>query len=306
MTIRELKTQIESGAVTHDLIILKDTENSFLSTQYIDAIAKANNLKLNYIDDISSLLAESNSLFGPAESVNSAQLNVVKSDVFIWVDKAIASLKDVIVVVHRFDNDTLEKEYEKYIVSIPNIERWMILDYVYSIVPGVDQRALEWLIDLCGTNYYRLQQEIDKVLLFREDERKYLFEGMIQDGAVEDLSTNTILDFTSAIMSRDLPKLQAVYREINRIDVDGPYLLSILLSNFKSYVTVRLTSNPTPETTGFDSKRIYAVTMASRCYSTTQILNIYEFLLEVDRRLKTGEIPDSVVVDYITTKVLSM
>lgn len=306
MTIRELKTQIESGAVSHDLIIFKNTENTFLSTQYINAIAKANNLTVNYQDDISGLIAESDSLFGFAEPVNSALLNVVASDVFIWEDKSITSLKDVIVVVQGFASSELEKQYEQYIVNIPNIEKWMIQDYVYSIVQGVEQPKLDWLINLCGSNYYRLQQEIDKVLLFSEAERKYVFDGMIQDGAVEDLSTNTIFDFTNALLAKDYPKLIAVCKELNRIDVDGPYLLAILINQFRSFVTVRLTSNPTPETTGFDSKRIYAVNMASKYYSTSQIINIFEFLLDVDKKLKTGELPDKFSVDYIMTKVLSM
>ena len=306
MTIQELKFQIESGKVTDELIILKDSENNFISNQYIKAIAKAKKQKINYVDSIDELLADSSSLFSMFQEKDDASLNVLKSEVFIWVDPHIARLTNLIIVVSKFSDKTIEKQFEQYIVTVPKIESWMLKDYVYSVTEGVAHKDLDWLIQLCGTNYARLQQELDKVSLFREDERRYLFDDLVRDGAVDDLSSYSIFNFTNAITSKDLTAIKSVYKELSRMDVNEFGLLTILLKNFKNIIMVQMNSNPTPETTGLDGKQLYAIKKIPRVYSAAQLVAIYTLLLDVDRQIKSGELPTEILIDYLVTKILSI
>ncbi len=306
MTIQELKFQIESGKVTDELIILKDSENNFISNQYIKAIAKAKKQKINYVDSIDELLADSSSLFSMFQEKDDASLNVLKSEVFIWVDPHIARLTNLIIVVSKFSDKTIEKQFEQYIVTVPKIESWMLKDYVYSVTEGVAHKDLDWLIQLCGTNYARLQQELDKVSLFREDERRYLFDDLVRDGAVDDLSSYSIFNFTNAITSKDLTAIKSVYKELSRMDVNEFGLLTILLKNFKNIIMVQMNSNPTPENTGLDGKQLYAIKKIPRVYSAAQLVAIYTLLLDVDRQIKSGELPTEILIDYLVTKILSI
>ena len=306
MTIQELKTQIEAGKVTDELIILKDTEDNFISNQYIKAIARVKKQKINYVDSIDELLADSSSLFSMFQEKDDTSLNVLKSEVFIWVEPRIARLTNLIIVVSKFSDKTIEKQFEKYVVTVPKIEGWMLKDYVYSITEGVAHKDLDWLMQLCGTNYARLQQELDKVSLFREDERRYLFDDLIRDGAVDDLSSYSIFNFTNAITSKDLTAIKSVYKELSRMDVNEFGLLTILLKNFKNIIMVQLNANPTPENTGLDGKQLYAIKKIPRVYSATQLVDIYTMLLDIDRQIKSGEMPTDILIDYLVTKILSV
>ena len=162
------------------------------------------------------------------------------------------------------------------------------------------------MISLCGSNRDRLQQELDKITLFRIDERKYLFDSLIRDGAVDDLSSYSIFNFTNAIISKDYVTLKSIYKELTRIDVNEFGLLTILLKNIKNLIMVQLNSNPTPETTGMDSRQLYAIKKIPKVYSAEQLVKIYQMLLDVDRQIKSGELPTEILIDYLVVKILSM
>ena len=306
MTIQELKHQIESGVVTDELIIFKDAENNFISNQYIQEISKVKKKSIEYVDGIDELLAESDSIFFDEQPAATSCIRVLKTEVFPWEDNAIARLQGVIVVVQKFAEKSIEKQFEKYIVNVPRIEDWMLKDYVYSTTEGVEQKYLDWLMQLCGKNIDRLQSELDKLKLFREDERKYLFQDMVHDGAFDDLSSYSIFNFTNAVTSKDINALKSVYKEIDRVDINEFGLLTILIKNFKNIMMVQLTSNPTSENTGLDGKQLYAIKKIPRVYSPAQLVSIYQFLLDIDRQVKSGELPTDIMIDYMITKILSM
>lgn len=305
MTIQELKAQIEAGNVTHDLIIFKDTEGNFISNQYIRAIQRLRNQEIQYLESPMELIQDSWSIFGSDDLAVDNTLRVIKTDSFIWTSLRIMDLKDVIIVVSKFSDKTIEKQFETCVVNVPKIEDWMLKDYVYSTTEGVAQKDLDWLMNLCGKNRDRLQMELDKLTLFGVDERKYLFNDLIRDGAVDDLSSYSIFNFTNAITSKDMKMLMTIYKELDRVDVNEFGLLTILVKNFKNILMVQLTSNPTPESTGIDGKQLYAVKRIPRVYSPDQLVKIYQMLLDIDRQVKTGELPTDILIDYIIIKILS-
>ena len=67
-----------------------------------------------------------------------------------------------------------------------------------------------------------------------------------------------------------------------------------------------LASNPTPENTGLKSNVIYAINKSPRVYTKTQLLDAYQFLNNIDKMLKTGQIDVKWLVDYTLCKVLTM
>lgn len=306
MTIQELKQQIELGVVTDTPMIFKDDETMFLSTQYIKAISKVKKLKINYIQSLSEVISDALDFFACETDEQPDCLNVLHSPVYEYRDIDISRTTNLIVVVTKFADKDLEKKLAEYIVSMPKLEDWQIKDYVYSVCEGVNQKDLDWLMSLCGKNICRLQQELDKLTLFNVDERKYLFDAFVRDGSMDDLSSYNIFNFTNAITSKDFTTLKSIYKEIERADITDFYLLSVLLKNFRNIVLVQLNSNPTPETTGLDSKQLYAIKRIPRVYSPEQLVKIFTFLCDIDRQVKEGELPANLVVDYLTVKILSM
>ena len=306
MTIQQLKQQIESNTVTDAPLIFKDDENMFLSNQYIEAISKSRGLTINYIESLSEVIDTGFDFFASTIDEQALCLNVLHAPVYEWGYYDISRVTNLIVVVTKFADKDIEKKLSDYIVVMPKIEDWQIKDYVFSICEGVDHKDLEWLINLCGKNLLRLQNELDKITLFSVPERKYLFDSFIRDGAVDDLTSYNIFNFTNAIVSKDFVTLKSIYKQIEQADITDFFLLSVLLKNIRNIILVQLNSNPTPETTGLDSKQLYAIKRIPKVYSPEQLVKIFTFLCDIDRQVKKGELPAPLVVDYLTTKILSI
>lgn len=306
MTIQELKYQIESGTITDSPIIFKENSQGFLSTQYIKEISKVRKMDITYIQSLNEVLNDAWSFFACDTTENTSNLSVLRSEVYEWGSSGFDRATNCIVVVTKFADKNIERELEPYIVNVPALEDWQIKDYVYSICEGIAQKDLDWLMNLCGKNIHRLQSELDKLTLFNVDERRYLFDAFVRDGAMDDLSSYNIFNFTNAIASKDYNMLRSIYKEIERADITDFYLLTVLLKNFRNILMVQLNSNPTPESTGLDSKQLYAIKRIPRVYSAEQLVKIFDFLCDIDRQVKEGELPASLVVDYLTVKILSM
>lgn len=305
MTLEELKKSILDNTITNKPIIFKTNGNNFLANHYIKEISKVRQLEIEYYEDLSVLSNSTWDIFFDSTMKTRSSLGVIYSEVYLWGSNSLDDLNDVILVISKFSDKEVEKALNEYIVTIPKLERWQLKDYAYSLLPGLKNEDLDTLLDLCGDDIYRLQQEMDKFLLFKESERKYLFEDFVIDGALSDLSTYDIFKLSNALTSYDLQTVKSIYRELDRIDVTDFALLVLMLKNFRNIIMVQLNANPTPENTGLEGKQLYAIKRIPRVYSQQQLTRIYTTLCELDLKVKSGDFPTSLMVDYIIMKILS-
>lgn len=307
MTIQELKKSIESQNISDDLIIFKnlDTTNLIVN-QYIQEIARIRSMDIEYIESLDPLLHYSTSLFYEGNNENDLNLRVLRIGQYKSSPQVITHLKNVIIVLNSFEDDLNEKQCIPFTTVIPKLEDWQIKDWVYSLSEGVPTNALDWLISICGSNVDRVRQTVEKLILFSPNERKYVFEALIQDGEFEDLTSFNIFNYTSAITSKNIDTLLNIYKEIEAVDINEFGLLKVLQQNFKNLLLVQLNLNPTPENTGIDAKRLWAIKKQPKVYSPEQLVSIFEFLCDIDRQVKEGDLPPEILRDYILTKILSM
>lgn len=307
MTIQELKRSIESQSISDDLIIFKNLDTSnLIVNQYIQEIARIRNLEIEYIESLDPLLHYSTSLFYDNDNENDLNLRVLRVRQYKSSPHMITHLKNVILVLNSFEDEMNEKQCAPFTTLIPKLEDWQIKDWVYSLSEGVPTNALDWLISICGSNIDRARQTVEKLVLFSPNERKYVFEALIQDGEFEDLTSFNIFNYTSAITSKNIDTLLNIYKEIEAVDINEFGLLKVLQQNFKNLLLVQLNLNPTPENTGIDAKRLWAIKKQPKVYTPEQLVSIFEFLCDVDRQVKEGDLPPEILRDYILTKILSM
>lgn len=301
MKIEELKTKIESGTLSEDFLIFELSDNDFLATQYIKEIARQRNLDIEYTNSIESLLSSSVDIFSLDTSEDI--LTVIKVD-------------EIKETVNRQPSNTFvlckkcPKELKDFCVKIPKLEKWQIKDYVYEQCEGISEKNLNWLLEACHYDIYRLEQEISKIRIFPSKERKYLFDDFILDGIYSDMSTNGVFDLSNAIQGRDLKKIESIFRDLitakNAVNIDAFGLLAILTNTFTNLIKVWLSKYPTEESIGLKSNQIWAINKLKRTYSKEQLIKIYNFLTDIDRQIKTGELPTEIMIDYIVLKVLSI
>lgn len=306
MTLEELKKSILDNTITNKPIIFKTNGNNFLAKHYINEISKVRNLEIEYYEDLSILSNSTWDIFFDSTMKTGPSLGVIYSEVYLWGSNSLNDLTDVILVISKFSDKIVEKDLSEYIVTLPKLERWQLKDYAYSLLPGLKAEDLDVLLNLCGDDIFRLQQEMDKFLLFSESERKYLFDDFVLDGALSDLSTYDIFKLSNALTSYDLQTIKSIYRELDRIDVTDFALLVLMLKNFRNIIMVQLNSNPTPENTGLEGKQLYAIKRIPRVYSQAQLTKIYTTLCELDLKVKSGDFPTPIMVDYIIMKILSI
>ena len=300
MTIVELKKMIEEKTYDHKLLILKVDKNTFLVNQYIQRMSEDLSLPIQYVEDIESLNVSAKSVWGEAP-VDTSSLRVIHIDELAAKHSWIINKLDVVIVTHKLESDV----YNDYVVEISELEAWQIREYVHSKLVGIEGKYLDWLIALCDNNIDRLQREIEKITLFDVTQRKYIFEEFAREGVFSDLSTYDIFAITNALQIKDKTTLRIVLKEISRIDVEPIGFATTLVANFRKMIMVWMNSNPTPENTGLKSNVIYAINKLPHNYSRKALTDCYKLLTSIDSKLKTGVLPENIIIDYIIIKLLS-
>lgn len=301
MTLQEIKNQIESNLIINSFLIFQCNEN-FIAHQYVDNISKVLNLKIEYVQDLNSLNDKSIDLFFSIEDKNDT-LRVYHTDTFDFPNDSLLNEKNLIIITKKVDKST-QSIYNEYIIEINTLEHWCVKDYMYSILKSVDNRYIDWLMDNCNYDINRLQLEAEKLLVFEENERNIIFNQMLEDDAFSDITNKTIFDFTDAIVKKDIAKLSSIYNDIENMDVEAIGVVTVLYQNFKKLLQVWMSTKPTPESTGLNSKQIYAISKLPRVWNEAQLVSILDLLTSIDYRIKTGVMPMNILRDYLVVNIL--
>lgn len=305
MTIESLKNSLDSNTLD-DFYIFINSENTFLSNQYIDAIAKSRSLKIVYIDNLNSLIPDKNDIFGSADTIDSTCLYVYKVDKFDNKDISIKDIKNLIIICDKIDDETKEI-FDSFIVNIPKLEDWQIKDYVYSLGDGIDTKKLDWLINITNNDIYRLHNEINKLTLFSSKERDQLFNLMIEEDAFIDLANYVIFDLTNAILQKDIKKIKYMLEAVKSWDCEPLGLQVLLTNNFRNVLSVQLAPNSTPEKLGLTPKQVYAIRKNNTgYYSKEQLIRIFDIISSCDYKMKNGDLSNDMLIDYMILNILSV
>ena len=305
MDIKACKQCIENKVNLHTFMIFQEADTDFISRQYVQAIAEINQQEIEYIDSIDPYLIELDSIFLSESKENSSRLHVLKVDMFEHTDQRCIDLRNVFVICKKL-GDQASKLFSSYIVKMPKLESWQIKDYVYSTAEGVPEQLLDKVISLCNGNIERLDNELGKLKLFAPTERKYLLDSMIKDGAFGDLTDYSVFNVTNALLKKDIEALKNYMNLLHVIDINEFGLITILTKNLRDMISVQLTSNPTPETIGLDSRKIYALKKQSKVFTNEQLTKLYLKIADLDRAVKNGEFPAPMLINYMILKVLTI
>ena len=301
MDIKELKQNIEDKSLKVSLLIFVSKDSFFIPEQYSKAIAQNNSLDIVYLEDLSDFVSPAVSLF---EEVPQAALNVYKCRKFDITNPILKDKSNLIIITSEITTEAADL-FNDEIVMVPALERWQIDDYIYTNCEGADQKDINNLIERCGEDIYRIDNEIQKIGIFPEVQHKFILKEQLHDNIASDISPYNIFNFTNALQKRDCDNLKVLLAEIHNMDVEPLGLVTILQQNFRKMISVWLNNNPTPENTGLKSNQLWAISKLPRVFNREQLLAVFDFLLSLDSKLKTGEIPENYIVDLILIKILT-
>ena len=303
MDIKELKQSIEDKNLHIGFLIFKYVDNNFLPNQYIHEISKILNLDITYLDDLDTIVQLNNDIFGWGNM--DISFNIFNVDLFNNTNEKLLRQTNLIVICKKLSKEC-EELFKDNIIEFPKLEKWQIQDYVYSIAEGIDTKKLDELIELCKWDIYKIEQELNKIRLFNVNERKYIYSDFLNDGIFSDLSTHNIFDLSNAVLKKDINSLTSLYKEIEKIDCEPLGLVTTLYQALKNIISIQLSPNASPESTGLPANRFWAI-KKNNCgfYNKEQLLNSFYLITDLDRKLKIGDITVDIMIDYIVCHMLS-
>lgn len=299
MTIKELKKSIEAHEYNCPLLILvtdkKDT-TSFLCSQYVTEILSQQKNSVIKIDDLQSVVAYKNNIFGLNNDFVYCRIDTFdfRSDTLLKYDR-------LLIICNKITADS-EKLYKDNVIILPDLEDWHLKDYVSSRC-SLSEEDVNYLLNKCH-NIYRLSNEIDKICLFDKEFQNDVYKELCADNFLSDSIDYDIFSLANPIINKSYKELTNAWKDVKLFDSDPMLLLAVLMNQYKLLIDVFLNPNSTPEYCGVSQKRFNAVKYYNKNYSKKQLIEVYSFLVGLDKRLKLGELPNEDLLDFIIINVI--
>lgn len=279
MELRELKNKILAQEALSFPLLFINYDNDYLIKSYIKKIAENNSLTIKEIESIKEMVDIESGMFKEVDYLYIYKLN--KDD-----NLSKEQLKDYKIILIT-DTDRNDSDIEKVVFN--KLENWQIEAYVQALLPGLDNREVSWLCKNAKYDIWRLDNEASKLNIFDKKDQSKILMAINDDNGYVDLNELTIFNLSNAIMNKDMLSIKKVVEDIDNIDVEGTGLVTILLKNFLNIINIQTNSKATAQSLGMSEKQ-FRYLQYNQCnkYSNEELFNIYNFLTDIDYKLKSG------------------
>ena len=292
MDIRLFKDNVLNNSVKPQMYALIYDDNNSIILQYVNHIAQSTNNSITYLnelDDLQDLMSLGDYDDG---GIYVLQLDKLTDK----IPRSFYKLFCFIICKEVTNNDDLET------IKFPKVETWQMLDYAKVSLKGVNERKIEWLVNLLGNNQLRLENEINKITIFPMNERDAIFDLINNDGGYDDITNLTMFNLVTAISKKSKQEIIDVLEAIKLIDIEPMGLVSSLLKQFKLAIDVKM---GTKDFKGLNiSQKQYIAIKKYNPYTPNELVKIYKLLTNIDYELKIGLLPNEYIIDYVICNIL--
>lgn len=297
MILSELKTKIINKSKINLPLIFINDNNDYLIKSYINQIAKNNQLTIREISSINEMIDIESGMFKDREYL---YIYKVKKDDLIQ-EKDIVDYNIILISDSKIDNLNIDS------VEFKKLDNWQIEAYISKLIPGLNDIEISWLCKNSSYDLNRLENEADKLNIFEVKDQKNIFKQINEENGYCDLNELTIFNLSNAILKKDIVGIKNVVKDIDYIDVEAVGLVTILLKNFLNIINIQTNARATPYSLGMSEKQ-FNFLRYNQCnkYSNEQLFNIYNFLTDIDYRLKSGllDMSNNQLNYYIISKII--
>lgn len=292
MDIRLFKENVLNNSVKPQMYALVYDDNNSIILQYVNHIAQSTNNSITYLkelDDLQDLMSLGDYDDG---GIYVLQLDKLTEK----IPRSFYRLFCFIICKEITNNDDLET------IKFPKVETWQMLDYAKVSLKGVNERKIEWLVNLLGNNQLRLENEINKITIFPMNERDAIFDLINNDGGYDDITNLTMFNLVTAISKKSKQDIIDVLEAIKLIDIEPMGLVTSLLKQFKLAIDVKM---GTKDFKGLNiSQKQYIAIKKYNPYTPNELVKIYKLLTNIDYELKIGLLPNEYIIDYVICNIL--
>lgn len=221
------------------------------------------------------------------------------------LEKIIHKTNDMLVLLIT-NVDKRNKFYKKYkdrIVEFEYMTEPILIKYIQKDI-DLSEDNCKKLIEVCENDYSRILLEIDKIRLFQHSDsgsKNYnsAFEELLDQRIIYQPPKDAIFDFVDAVLRRK-KKAFDLLEQCYAVGESTIVLLSVLYNNVKQVLQVQsCNSNDIAKTTGLTGWQIKCAKEKMNYYSIGDLVYMLEFIQDVEKKIKTGEIEERIAIEYI-------
>lgn len=166
-------------------------------------------------------------------------------------------------------------------------------DYIKDRGYKIDKYNLDYLVELLGNDINNINNEIDKILLYLNDDK--VISREVIDKLVSDNIDNIMYEFTNAVLDRDYEKISKMYNDFKIENVGYDYLIGSLGNALRGALVIKILynqGNSNREIAKFIGKKeFYVKKMIERLYNYTvdDLCMMIDKLGIIDREYKSGK-----------------
>lgn len=166
-------------------------------------------------------------------------------------------------------------------------------DYIKDRGYKIDKYNLDYLVELLGNDINNINNEIDKILLYLNDDQ--VISREVIDKLVSDNIDNIMYEFTNAVLDRDYEKISKMYNDFKMENVGYDYLIGSLGNALRGALVIKILynqGNSNNEIAKFIGKKeFYVKKMIERLYNYTvdDLCMMIDKLGIIDREYKSGK-----------------
>ena len=302
MNLYQLKDRLSKNSVPEELIIFKCESDFYLADQYVAEMCRRSGKPKNLVKTLSETLDSAVALVMSFED----NLNVVKTETFDEAATNYGRYSNCVVICNKIDKK-LENILAPYVIEVPAVKDWQMKDYIKAYCDGLSDNAVEWLYKYTNGDYYRITNELDKLLLFpKELRQKTLAE--LRDDPNTDLYVFKTYDLVDALILGTRPNVLLSYLKHKKVaNLDGIALYTQLLNKLKNILLLVYNPGTTPASLGMKDGQAYYLRKDFCGQSEAKLMRNIEFLSGLDLKLKTGKLDMSNddLVSYVINNILA-
>jgi hypothetical protein len=296
MDLQTFKANILDGQAPTQLVVLLCAENFFIADQYINTLCAKTGKEKKIVNSIFEQESALSLVFDYTETIN-----VLKTETFSEIAEDYSIFENTIIVCNKIEKK-LESVLADYIIKIPALKDWQVLDYIKQVCSELDDLEAKWLYNAAGKNIYKIESELDKVLLFHPKERKKALT-CIRFSKDSDLFNLSIFELCDAIIYNRKDILVEYLRHRTVVNFELMSLVGVLLPKIRNLILVKFAGKTAAEI-GISDGQYYYLTK-DPYLPLERLQSLLQTVSNIDLQLKSGllDISKDAQIDYVISKL---
>ena len=294
-------------------------EGSIINDE-IEKIRNDKNISFNSVIKYSALDIDINNVLYELKAVN--LFSEDKIVVLYDIDKLIkdedlikyiehSNSNNILILVSQSEIDNRKKLYKtlKQKSKIINFNEFNIEEYIRNNFNDykISNKTINILIDYCNSDYERIKNEIEKLKMYKANEKEINDED-IEALVVKSLNTN-IFNLIDALNRKNKKNAIAIARELTSHSEDDIKILITLANNYRLIYRVKILKSSVDDKKMMEMLniknpyRLKKLKEQSNYYNEDDLLDTLKLLSELDIKIKSGKIDKGMALELFLAKV---